>query len=400
MEKFTTTGGDTLPPCTFTPPQGKSFVGWNTKADRSGSVYKDQETVDPYSDLTLYAMWGNVAKVTTVTGTTTEYSTFSAAFEAAKQTNGSTLTLLQEVFSKDSIDITGNLTLDLNGQSLSNTSTTISMNIIQIQESATLVIKDSSTSKQGGIYYTANKDYSNVIRNSGTLTIEGGTIKNTGTTQNSYTIFTEGGTVTINGGTISSTSANAINKSLSATDKVTLTVSGGTISSTNADAIALGSDDTITISGGTISSEKGAAIKPSLDGGTATISGGTIKSNGTYAISGLDIILSGNPTIQGKNADICLRSDNSYWKNNKIAGSLTMATPLKITDGKATTKWYSTSTVFTADTGYTITAEDVQKLSFVDSTGAVYKAVLGNYTYTYNLELSGSSIVLKGTPNY
>lgn len=289
MEKFTTTGGDTLPPCTFTPPQGKSFVGWNTKADRSGSVYKDQETVDPYSDLTLYAMWGNVAKVTTVTGTTTEYSTFSAAFEAAKQTNGSTLTLLQEVFSKDSIDITGNLTLDLNGQSLSNTSTTISMNIIQIQESATLVIKDSSTSKQGGIYYTANKDYSNVIRNSGTLTIEGGTIKNTGTTQNSYTIFTEGGTVTINGGTISSTSANAINKSLSATDKVTLTVSGGTISS-----------------------EKGAAIKPSLDGGTATISGGTIKSNGTYAISGLDIILSGNPTIQGKNADICLRSYNSY----------------------------------------------------------------------------------------
>lgn len=77
-----------------------------------------------------------------------------------------------------------------------------------------------------------------------------------------------------------------------------------------------------------------------------------------------------------------------------------MATPLKITDGKATTEWYSTSTVFTADTGYTITAEDVQKLSFVDSTGAVYKAVLGNYTYTYNLELSGSSIVLKGTPNY
>ena len=185
---------------------------------------------------------------------------------------------------------------------------------------------------------------------------------------------------------------------------MTLSVTGGTISSTNADAIVIGSGDAIAISGGTISSREGAAIKSNVDDGTATISGGTITSSGTYAISDLDIILSGAPIIQGKNADICLRSYDSYWKNNKIAGKLTITDQLKITDGKepAKTKWYSSTTVFSADTSYTITSEDVSKLSFVDSTGAAYKAVLGSVTYNYSLEKdgSGSSITLKGTPNY
>ena len=70
-----------------------------------------------------------------------------------------------------------------------------------------------------------------------------------------------------------------------------------------------------------------------------------------------------------------------------------MAAPLKITDGKepAETKLYSSTTVFSADTGYTITPEDVSKLSFVDSTGAPYK----NDSFTYSLELKNSSVSLK-----
>ena len=173
---------------------------------------------------------------------------------------------------------------------------------------------------------------------------------------------------------------------------MTLSVTGGTISSTNADAIVIGSGDAIAISGGTISSREGVAIKSNVDDGTATISGGTIKSDKTYAISGLDIILSGAPTIKGKNADIRLKNEDFYWKNNKIAGKLTMAIPLKITDGESPTKSYApTTAVFTADTGYTITPNDVSKLSFVDSTGAPYK----NGSFTYNLELKNSSVSLK-----
>ena len=80
------------------------------------------------------------------------------------------------------------------------------------------------------------------------------------------------------------------------------------------------------------------------------------------------------------------------------------ATPTSTPSRKAPaeTKWYSSTTVFSADTSYTITSEDVSKLSFVDSTGAAYKAVLGSVTYNYSLEKdgSGSSITLKGTPNY
>lgn len=57
----------------------------------------------------------------------------------------------------------------------------------------------------------------------------------------------------------------------------------------------------------------------------------------------------------------------------------------------AETEWYSSTTVFSADTGYTITPEDVSKLSFVDSTGAPYK----NDSFTYSLELKNSSVSLK-----
>ena len=180
---------------------------------------------------------------------------------------------------------------------------------------------------------------------------------------------------------------------------MTLSVTGGTISSTNADAIVIGSGDAIAISDGTISSREGVAIKSNVDDGTATISGGTIKSDKTYAISGLDIILSGAPTIQGKNADIRLKSYASDWKNNKIAGKLTITDQLKITDGKSPTNYYAPTPVVSADTDYTITKEDVSKLSFVDSTGNTYKYMSSNTTYTYTLQLDSSknTITLKGT---
>lgn len=69
-----------------------------------------------------------------------------------------------------------------------------------------------------------------------------------------------------------------------------------------------------------------------------------------------------------------------------------MAPPLKITDGKETTSYYYNTTVFTAGEGYTITQEDVNKLKFVDSTGADYKWT--SSTLIFKLDSSKNAIVI------
>lgn len=395
MQEVTISGTEPLPVCTFTR-KDFAFSGWNTKADGSGTRYADKGYCTPKEDMTLYAQWDEPKASVTTTSGTTSYATLAAALAAAP--SGSTITLkANSTTPANGLTITTSITLDLNG-CIIEAAPDQSESLLVVAEQGSLTIKDSRS--KGKI--TLSKSIitnSGTIKNEGKLTINGGTIENTGTESKSYAICSLGGTVTINGGTITSASANAINKNSSTGGRMTLSVTGGTISSTNADAIVIGSGDAITVDGGTISSREGIGIKSNVDDGTATISGGTIKSDKTYAISGLDIILSGAPTIKGKNADICLRSYDSYWKNNKIAGPLTMKAPLKITDGKSPTKYYApTPAVFTADTDYTITPNDVSKLSFVDSTGAPYKK--GSFTYSLEKDGSGSSITLKGTPNY
>ena len=43
----------------FTVPEGKSFEGWNTKADGSGTTYQPEAKFTPEADVTLYAIWKN-----------------------------------------------------------------------------------------------------------------------------------------------------------------------------------------------------------------------------------------------------------------------------------------------------------------------------------------------------
>lgn len=392
MQEVTISGTKPLPVCTFTR-EGFAFSGWNTKADGSGTTYADKGSCTPKEDMTLYAQWGTPKASVTTTSGTTSYATLDAALASAP--SGSTITLKADSTTPaNGLTITKSITLDLNGCTIQ-AAPDQSESLLVVAEQGSLTIKNSrSTGK-----ITLSKSIitgSGTIKNEGKLTINGGTIENTGTESKSYAICSLGGTVTINGGTITSTSANAINKNSSTGSKMTLSVTGGTISSINADTIVLGIGDTITVDGGIISSREGIAIKSNVDDGTATISGGTIKSNETYAISGLDIILSGAPTIKGKNADICLKSYYSSWKNNKIAGELTMSKTLRITDGKSPTNYYASTTVFSAGTGYTITKEDVSKLLFVDSTGAPYK--YSPFTYSLEKDGSGSSITLKETP--
>ena len=403
MQEITGYSSTTLPSNEFTPPTGKLFGGWNTKADGTGIKYDAEENFFLYGDTTLYAQWVDPVASVKTGEVTTEYGTVVDAVKAANEANGSTITLKRNS-ATSALSITGNnITLDLNGCTLEIDSDSSSTYLLTVNSSASLTIKDSGTN--GGIYYKIKQQSSytasQAICNYGFLTIKGGTIKNTGGTSNSYAIATPSSSssdakLTISGGTISSDSAYAIYDGSSYGS--TITVSGGTITSKAKDAVSL-SKGSITVTQGEISSTDGSAIK----GGISNISGGTISSANTYAIANSNVTLSSNPQITGKNADIQLTIPNTYNDaNHKIAGELTMSTTLRITDGQSSTSWLSDGkTIFNADNNYTIKQDDVDKLKLVDSKGNDYKYMSSyiTYTYTYTLQLDSSknAITLKET---
>ncbi len=49
----------TLPACTFTAPEGKAFLCWNTEADGTGTRYYAGSELVPTGNMTLYAEWGS-----------------------------------------------------------------------------------------------------------------------------------------------------------------------------------------------------------------------------------------------------------------------------------------------------------------------------------------------------
>ena len=109
-------------------------------------------------------------------GTTTYFSDFSAAVDAAKAATGSTLTLLRDVtYSVDSgIYITsGTFTIDWNGHTLSGS---FWGNLLTITDSANVTLKDSSGNNTGGARQTGKGAAVRIaVRSEGIAKIQGGT---------------------------------------------------------------------------------------------------------------------------------------------------------------------------------------------------------------------------------
>ncbi len=54
----------TINPCIFAPASGKTFAGWNTASNGSGTAYADQGTIVLTANVTLYAQWATAYTVT------------------------------------------------------------------------------------------------------------------------------------------------------------------------------------------------------------------------------------------------------------------------------------------------------------------------------------------------
>ena len=131
------------------------------------------------------------AKVTDKDGNAVgNYKTFAEAVTAASASEGSTLTLLDDVtLTKEQNIRSGKFTLDLNGKNLINENG----RVLYIYKEADLTIKDSG---ETGTLESMN-DGSSVIWNYGTLTVESGIIKGAGGIDNKGTLTFKDGTVEV-----------------------------------------------------------------------------------------------------------------------------------------------------------------------------------------------------------
>ena len=162
----------------------------------------------------------NVAKIGDV-----EYATLADAI-AAVLTDGTATTIT--MLADENIDVAAapltvaagqNIVLDLNGKKIIGTCDS-GITSAMITNKGTLTIQDSSTGGQlvynptnCWTYSAANPGgyASNLIRNEGTLTVEGGTLYNSGDGSAAYAIDNYGsGSVTVNGGTIDTAKSSAI----------------------------------------------------------------------------------------------------------------------------------------------------------------------------------------------
>ena len=141
------------------------------------------------------------------------YESITAAFAAVQ--DGETVTMLHDVSLSESIKVNNNITLDLNGKTITGTDNeTGSFALFEVQPSKELTVKDENNTGKITLTATNNRGwnaYSSVISNQrGKLTVNGGTIEHLGGTDMAYAIdnLTNGkatsAITTIKGGTIES----------------------------------------------------------------------------------------------------------------------------------------------------------------------------------------------------
>ena len=234
-------------------------------------------------------------------GTTAGYATLGAAIEAINSgaTTSTTITLLQDL--TESVVISKNTTIDLNGKTLINNG---AANTIQVN-GGKLTVKDSSAKKLAvdsntkTVTYTSGKIVNNQPRSAQCVAVKvnagASFVLTSGTleSQHNYALNVTGenANATVNGGYIVGPEG-----AIGVFDKAQLTVKNGVMLGTDNAAIAGNGnagngDTTITISGGTIIGriESAGYIACGIyhpQSGTLKISGGTI-----YAVNGVGILM-------------------------------------------------------------------------------------------------------------
>lgn len=304
------------------------------------------------------------------------YTTLSDALKQAGTTE-STIVLKNNVTGDFTIAEDQNITLDLNGYTITNTSNHT------ITNNGKLTIKDSSEEKTGTITNSTHGKGALVNNYGGTVDIESGTLTREEATDNSWYVIRNDGTMNIKGGSI-------INKVVKLTSSLIrnegeMDISGGYLKH---DFIAVKNDDTgkgelstLTVRGDVVIESPEQAIQ---NWTTAVISGGTMNGKvSTWGYKGQ----CGNTEITGGtiNGNITIGIDNSNLLNSPKIPEVTISNGTIngdiefLTGGTSTAAPENTKGSFVINNGVTING-DVKNPSAgtVEITNATVEGAISN----------------------
>lgn len=200
------------------------------------------------------------------------YATLEKAFEEAAE--GATIQMQKDTTLNGAINVRKDITLDLNGKTITSDSSARWAFAVGTS-GVTFTIDDTAT---GGTIKSARTDNSNVIVvSAGNLVVKNGTLEN-----NWYVVYvSQSGTATIEGGTLKSKVASALSTNGSSEGEedysgdAVMNVKGGHLISEQ-DVTIYVPAGTLKVSGGTIEGCTAIYVKS----GTTSITGGTIKGTG------------------------------------------------------------------------------------------------------------------------
>lgn len=209
------------------------------------------------SGVTTYASASYVAEI--VGGA--KFESLQAAMDAAAAT-GDTVQLLTDVDITAAVTVNKDVTLDLNGKTLSKASG-IAISVYTVGK---LTIEDSSDEGTGKITSDTKQYTVNVL---GELTLESGTIEHTGTGFQYAVLLQGGASFTMNGGTVTSQNKAIYCQNTNAS----VTITDGQVYGKNAAIHSAQNSNAFTITGGTITSDT-ANFSGSFGEGKVAVSGG------------------------------------------------------------------------------------------------------------------------------
>ena len=222
-----------------------------------------------------------------------QFVTLASAFANAE--DGSTITLLRDVELTSGIDVTNDVTLDLNGQTITISADPSARNAFIVNsEDVTFTIRDSGHT---GAIRSSRTDNSNVIVvSNGNLIVESGSISNQW-----YVIYVSGsGHATVRGGTLTSEVASVLSTNGS-----------------NSDSSDYSGNAVMNVEGGKLVSSKDIAIY--VPAGTLNVSGGEIVgATAIYAKSGITNITGGTIQGTGEKTDFQHTSNGCYPTGDAI----------------------------------------------------------------------------------